>query len=59
VNPLEAEPLADTSHLLDEGLDCPERGVVRTRGLAAAELVEEDDATAPVAERRQCLERPV
>ena len=44
MDPLEPEPVADALHLLDEGLDRPERRVVRPRGLAAAELVEEDDA---------------
>jgi hypothetical protein len=59
VDPLEPEPVPDALHLLDEGLDRPEARVVRPRGPAAAELVEEDDAPSLLGERCQRRQRQV
>ena len=59
MDPLQPEPLAQVVELLDEGLDDPQREVVRAVGDAAAELVVEDDAPPLLCERGQPLERVV
>jgi hypothetical protein len=46
-------------HLLDEGLDRPEARVVRPRGLAAPELVEEEDTPSLLGERCERRQRQV
>ena len=53
VDLVEPEPVADALHLLDEGLDRPERRVVGPRRLTAAELVEEARPPALLGERRR------
>ena len=52
MDPLQPERLPDRAHLVDEGLDRHQRAVVVERGVAAAELVVQDDRTL-VRERRQ------
>jgi hypothetical protein len=57
VDLLQAESLAHGLQLLEEGLDHPERRVVRPRRVAAAELVVEDDPPSLLRQRPEAEQR--
>jgi hypothetical protein len=59
VQPLEPEPVKNRAQLLEERLDRPERRVVGPRGVAAPELVVEDDPPTLSREGAEPFERSV
>ena len=59
MQPLETEALAHRPELLEEGLERPERRVVRLVGIAPAELVVEDDAPTLLGQGPEPFERIV